>query len=466
VGPGVVTGSMLELTDDRRAALSRLVAAWVDQRLGNEARRDGGADGDRDDGSPPPTVDPASVTVRQVEVLRPGRPGVLDVIADVDGRLAHAVLGLRRPGEEVHLLRAADQPVLGLLEDDDGLALVVDGLRDADVAPQVLAAVAGDAADPGPVVSLVDDDEATTLAVGQRSLTVFPWLHPEPHPGVGLLVALDDAGFNHLAAPLALWRRGGLDLGLVQEQLSGSAEGWALALTSLRDLYARGGRPEDAGGDFGSEARALGTMTARMHLALDRAFGRRTDDVADWVDGVEASIAATAVGPGTGIATGTSRGVSVEPGVEDSPVGPVAAGVLRSLRAADLRAAAIRTHGDFHLGRMARTDHGWVVADCTPGGASPGSVAPAMRSPLADVADVLWSLHRVAQVAASDRDPADRAAVAPLADAWEVRNRRAFMAGYVATPGIGGLLPANRDHLVALVAAFELARDARQRPGV
>jgi maltokinase len=446
VGPGVVTGSLLELTDDRRAALSRLVAAWVDQRLGIEAQGDDDRDrgdgaGDRDD-EPPPTVDPASVAVRQVEVLRPGRPGVLDVLAEVDGRLAHAVLGLRRPGEEVHLLRAADQPVLGLLEDDDGLALVVDGLRDADVAPLVLAAVAGDAADPGPVVSLVDDDEATTLAVGQRSLTVFPWLHAEPHPGVGLLVALDDAGFNHLAAPLALWRRGGLDLGLVQEQLSGSAEGWALALTSLRDLYARGGRPEDAGGDFGSEARALGTMTARMHLALDRAFGRRTDDVADWVDGVEASI------------------------VGGPRPGPAAAGALRSLRQADLRAPAIRTHGDFHLGRMARTDHGWVVADCTPGGASPGSVAPAMRSPLADVADVLWSLHRVAQVAASDRDPADRAAVAPLADAWEVRNRRAFMAGYVATPGIGGLLPPNRDHLVALVAAFELARDARQRPAV
>jgi maltokinase len=447
VGPGVVTGSMLELTDDRRAALSRLVAAWVYQRLGIEGQGDDdrdrgdGAD-DRDDEPSPPTVDPASVAVRQVEVLRPGRPGVLDVLAEIDGRLAHAVLGLRRPGEEVHLLRAADQPVLGLLEDDDGLALVVDGLRDADVAPLVLAAVAGDAADPGPVVSLVDDDEATTLAVGQRSLTVFPWLHPEPHPGVGLLVALDDAGFNHLAAPLALWRRGGLDLGLVQEQLSGSTEGWALALTSLRDLYARGGRPEDAGGDFGSESRALGTMTARMHLALDRAFGRRTDDVADWVDRIEASM------------------------VGGSRPGTAAAGALRSLREADLRAPAIRTHGDFHLGRLARTDHGWVVADCTPGGASPGSVAPAMRSPLADVADVLWSLHRVAQVAASDRDPADRAAVAPLADAWEVRNRRAFMAGYVATPGIGGLLPANRDHLVALVAAFELARDARQRPAV
>ncbi len=444
-------GSLLELTDDRRAALSRLVAAWVDQRLGIGSRHDGD-DAQGDDG-PSPAVDPASVTVRQVEVLRSGRPGVLDVIADVDGRLAHVVLGLRRPGEEVHLLRAADQPVLGLLEDDDGLALVVDGLRDAEVAPLVLAALAGETADPGPVVSLVDDDEATTLAVGQRSLTVFPWLRPEPHPGVGLLVALDDAGFNHLAAPLALWRRGGLDLGLVQEQLAGSAEGWALALTSLRDLYARGGRPEDAGGDFGPEARALGTMTARMHLALDRAFGRRTDDVADWVDVVEASIAAApAAGP---------RAV-----VEPPAAGPDAADALRSLREADLRAPAIRTHGDFHLGRMARTDLGWVVADCTPGGAPPGSMAPDMRSPLADVADVLWSLHRVAQVATSDRDPADRAAVAPLAEAWEVRNRRAYMVGYVATPGIGGLVPSNRDHLVALVAAFELARDARQRPAV
>jgi len=28
------------------------------------------------------------------------------------------------------------------------------------------------------------------------------------HPGVELLVALDEAGFNHLAAPVALWRRG------------------------------------------------------------------------------------------------------------------------------------------------------------------------------------------------------------------------------------------------------------------
>src|SRR6185437_13546534 len=101
-----------------------------------------------------------------------------------------------------------------------------------------------------------------------------------------------------------------------------------------------------------------------------------------------------------------------------------------------------------------------VVADCRPGGIPPGGDVPVMRSPLADVADLLWSLHRAALAATADRDPADRAVVVPLADAWETRNRRAFMTGYLATPGIGGLLPTNRDHVLALIAAFELAREA------
>ena len=40
-----------------------------------------------------------------------------------------------------------------------------------------------------------------------------------------------------------------------------------------------------------TEARALGTMTARMHLSLDRAFLRHHEAVVDWVDGAEAEIA-------------------------------------------------------------------------------------------------------------------------------------------------------------------------------
>ncbi len=409
-------------------AVAELMAAWRAQHPSP------GAPGEAP--AAPTALVGATVAVEEVEVLRPGRPGLLDVIATVDGRTAHAVLGLRRPGEEAHLLRSADEPVLGLYDDEHGLAVVVDALRDAELAPMVLGAVTGQPDGDDPVAPVADGAEAVVLSFGERcTLSVFPWLPGGPNPAVALLVALDEAGFNHLAAPLALWRRGGRDLGVVQEVLAGSAGGWALALTSLRDLYASGGSPERAGGDFGPEARALGTMAARMHLALDRAFGRRTEPVAGWVDQVEA--AARAADPA----------LLSPPGVAEA---------LAGLRSSGLRAPVVRTHGDFHLGRTVRTDQGWVLADCRPGGVT--------RSPLGDVADLLWSLHRVATEAAFERDPTGRAGLARLAQAWEARNRRAFMAGYLATPGIGGLVPGDQETVRHLAAAFELARAARLGP--
>ena len=98
----------------------------------------------------------------------------------------------------------------------------------------------------------------------------------------------------------------------------------------------------------------------------------------------------------------------------------------------------IRTHGDFHLGRTARTDQGWVVSDCAPGGVLAGGSAPGRRTPLADVADLLWSMHQASTVAAAERDPAGRLGLSALGQAWEARNRRAFVTGYLGTPGIGG----------------------------
>ncbi len=82
------------------------------------------------------------------------------------------------------------------------------------------------------------------------------------------------AGFAHVAEPVAAWRRDGVDLAFVQQFLAGGSEGWALALTSLRDLYSsRVADPAEAGGDFCAEADRLGQMTAEMHLALAEAFG-------------------------------------------------------------------------------------------------------------------------------------------------------------------------------------------------
>ncbi|MGH8979468.1 MAG: hypothetical protein ACRDWE_00400, partial [Acidimicrobiales bacterium] len=138
---------------------------------------------------------------------------------------------------------------------------------------------------------------------------------------------------------------------------------------------------------------------------------------------------------------------------------PTVRQALAALRSAGLHPPAIRTHGDFHLGRTARTDHGWVLADCMPGGADPATGAPLLRSPLADVADMCWSIHHAAVVAAIERGQiTGRSRAGELADAWQARNRQAFLAAYLATPGIGALVPADRRVVRRMLAVFEAAR--------
>jgi predicted trehalose synthase len=407
-------GAMLELTEARRESFVPLMQTWLARRGVESA---------------------GTIEVIEVEVLLAGRPGLLDVVARVDGRIAHLVLGLHGIHQEVRMLRGADDGVLGLFDDEPGVAQAVDALWDAELAPLVMIAIVGE--EPGVVSIAHDDENAVVLDIEDRSsFSVFPWLTDGPRPAVDMLVRLDEVGFNHLAAPVALWRRQGRDLGIVQELLIGSAPGWALAMTSLRDLYGSGVRPEQAGGDFALEARALGTMTARMHLASDKAFGRRRGAVADWAAEVES------------VAERLSPDLLAVPGARDR---------LRALRGSDDRAAMVRTHGDLNLGRVARTDQGWVVADWLPGGVD-AEGAPLFRSPLADVADVLWSLHRVAVAALEERDPALRPGLESAGAAWEERNRRAFLAGYLGTPGIEELVPADRAVVSELVAAFEMGR--------
>jgi maltokinase len=429
-----VAGSLRHPDEGQRAALCRAVAAWAAQ-LG---------------ATPAGAVRAGGVELVDVALLRDGRPGVLDVVATAGGRRAHAVLSLRRREDPLRLLAPTEEPVVGEVEDDHGPALVVDALRDAEAAPFLLAAAggpeghrgtllraAGRPADPGPAVSVVEEEDEGLLGFDDRcALRVFHWLRDGPHPGVAFLLALDEAGFNHVPAPIARWCRGGWDLGLVQELFVGAAPGWAVALGSLRDLCAAGGRPEDAGGDFAPEARALGTMVARMHVALARAFGRQPGQVAAWAE--EAGSVVERVGAAA---------------LDGVP--------LRALRSSDLSAPALRTHGDLHLGRIARTDQGWVLTDCMPGGTADG--APAFRPALADVADLAWSLHHVAAVVVAElaRDPLAHPRVADLAAAWEGRNRRALLAGYLSAPGVRGLVPGDRKAVEGLLGLLALARDAR-----
>jgi predicted trehalose synthase len=417
VTPGMPRTPETPETSERDRALRSLAEAWLGLR---RVTPDG------------------TLTIERAEVLLPGRPGLLDIVARVRQRQAHVVVGLRGVTDEPHFLRSGEEAALGLLDDEHGLAVCTDALRDTQLAPLLLATLRNVPTCPGPVAVLRDDEDATVIDCGDRGdLTVFPWLADAPRPDVDVMVALDEVGFNHVAAPLVRWVWQGSDLGVVQEPLADRSGGWALAMTSLRDFYASRGSPEAAGGDFGDEARALGTMTARMHLALDRAFLRHHEPVVDWVHAAEAEIA------------GADASLLHAPGVAD---------LLKWLREAEGRLPVIRTHGDFQLSRTARTDQGWVLSDCEPGGVLAGSSSPGRRTPLADVADLLWSMHEATRAAAAERDPAGRLGLASLGAAWEARNRRCFMTGYVGTPGISGLVGPDRDLVRRLVSFLELAR--------
>ncbi len=386
------------------------------------------------------------------EMLVNGRPGIVDVVAALGDRTVHVALGLRTPGEEARFIPDGDEAVLGSLVDDEGPAFVFDATRDAVVAAMLLERVSGEVVEASLVRHLREDEGSITLAMEDRiAFTVFNEVIDGPRPELELLVALDEVGFNHLAAPLVVWRRAGRDLGVAQEYLPGASTGYALALTSVRDLYASGGPPELAGGDFGAEAHRLGTMTARMHLGLDKAFGRRPGDVGRWAEGIEEALRPL------------SPHVLERPDVEE---------LLRELRALQVPSQAIRTHGDFNLGRTCRTEQGWYVVDFATGGIptsmagavmEPDGRGPVYRSPLADVADLLWSLEHVATTAADERDPTGRDGLGELADAWVARNRRAFLAGYLGVPGISGLVPPGREALRILTESFELVRAAVHR---
>jgi maltokinase len=389
---------------------------------------------------------PEEATVRDAVVLLRGRPGLLDVVAEAGGRLVHVPVGLRTP-DDPHLAAAdGDEALLGTVDDGDGTALAFDALRDSETAALLLAHVSGSRSDPALVRLVRQDISSTTVAMEDRfSFTVFDELAPGPRPELDVLFALDAAGFNHLAAPLFRWRRRAWDLGVVQEHLAGPTSGRALALTSVRDLYATGGPPEMAGGDFGAEAHRLGTMAARLHLAAARAYGRRPVGVEVWAGQLHEALAA--------------RGTQLER--------PDVLAVLSELRALPSAGVAVRTHGDFHLGRLWRIEQGWYVGDFSPAGWPPsplsGPPAPLVeeegvpyRPPLADVADVMWSFAHVATSAANERDPAGREGLDELAQAWEQRNRRSFLDGYLGVPGITELVPASREAVRVVVAAFEV----------
>ncbi|HSP65841.1 MAG TPA: hypothetical protein VLO10_06590 [Candidatus Deferrimicrobium sp.] len=323
------------------------------------------------------------------------------------------------------------------------------------------------------IAPLAREQSNTSLVVGgQHLLKVMRKLAFEPSVELEMTRALDEAGFHHLAPPQA-WLRYERDdrpnpalLAIAQPFLHNGTEGWTLAMTSLRDLYAdaeehlpgdavdRTRAVEDAGGSFTAEAARLGDITAQMHLALARATG---PDLApepitqsllnEWADEVIAELGAL-IGRG-------DEALSGLPAHRDAL--EARANSIRTLRQPGL---AIRIHGDYHLGQVLRTDSGWTVLDFEGEPRRPVEHRRRRHSPLRDVAGMLRSFDYAASVALLERlTPADQAweHVRAHGLSWAAANREAFWATYVERTAGTALLP-DPGAALTLRRAFEIQK--------
>ena len=311
---------------------------------------------------------------------------------------------------------------------------------------------------PDPPMRVLSVEQSnTSLILGDG--TFFKHLRrvePGPSHELEMLHALGAGGFTHLAPLLAtaLYGAPGAQASpivLIQPYLHNGTEGWSLALTSLRDLYADAEENADAGtaeriatvdehgGAFTGESGRLGVVTAEMHLALTQpGLGTDFDPVAlttsqleAWADAMTHDLDA--------LLSNDAKALDPLRDARDSITAH-----FEALRSVEPSGLCTPVHGDLHLGQTLRTDSGWIILDFE----GEPDRTPAERrersSPLRDVAGMLRSLDYVAAIALTERmlpESADWQGMLAYGEAWAHVNRDAFWSGYLNAIGDHPLLP-------------------------
>ena len=364
------------------------------------------------------------------------------------------VLGERPAGEPADFLHGREGGTIAAL----GSSFFYDATLDAEM-DKVLLQVASDGKESAELARPIQAEQSNTSLIfdDRIILKLFRRLLPGRNPDVEVTTALSEAGFTHVAQPLVTWREFEYDLAFGQQYLLGGSEGWALALTSLRDLYdSRLAGPGEAGGDFSAEAARLGRMTAEMHLALARGFGVSSPAEANerWQSLVRAL-------PGR---------LEAASDVAGRDLLAAASALLDRLGSVTDPGPFLRVHGDFHLGQVMRTDSGWYVLDFEGEPAKLLSERTDHSSPLKDVSSMLRSLHYATRHALGERSTGEVEQLGPLALAWETHNRQAFLEGYARTGGIDELVPPAEESAAVLLAyevdkaLYELDYERAHRP--
>ena len=120
----------------------------------------------------------------------------------------------------------------------------------------------------------------SSVAFGDDSLLkVFRKVTPGRNPDIEIHRALTEAENPNVAALYGWIEAGEDDLGMIQQFLRTAADGWDLALGSVRNLMAEADlHADEVGGDFAGEAERLGAAVAEVHVVLREQFGTEAVD--------------------------------------------------------------------------------------------------------------------------------------------------------------------------------------------
>ena len=276
-----------------------------------------------------------------------------------------------------------------------------------------------------PSLLLTAEQSNSSVIFGEEALLkVFRKVENGRNPDVEIHAALTADGCTDVAPLLgwveARWRdesgaEHDVDLAMAQTFLRTATNGWELALTSVRDLFAEGDlHADEVGGDFAAEAHRLGMVTAHIHAELatllpTERWGR--DQVGAVAKGMLARLASA---------------VEKVPALAERA--PVIEAVYDRLSLTCDELPVQRIHGDLHLGQSMRTVDGWKLLDFEGEPARPLAERTALDSPLRDVAGMLRSLDYAAHTLGLDHAP--RPQIQYRAVEWVTRNSSAFCDGY------------------------------------
>jgi maltokinase len=309
------------------------------------------------------------------------------------------------------------------------------------------------------------------VAFGDDSLMkVFRRLTPGVNPDIEIHEALTRAGTQSIAelygwlelAPASPGREPSdpaqeppIQLAMLSQFLRTASDGWELALASARNLFAEADlHADEVGGDFAGESHRLGVTVSEVHELLREQFPTAPFDAAATTEKMRRRLAAA---------------VGVVP--ELAPYTATLEGVFT--RVADAGGEVQRIHGDLHLGQTLRTSLGWKLVDFEGEPAKDLEERRLPDSAWRDVAGMLRSFDYAAQSVVKDlystEDPGSQ--IAYRANEWVLRNRAAFLDGYVerrvarGEPALTATEQALIDAYEADKAVYEVIYEARNRPG-